>query len=77
MNGRKEFRTASTVGHLRAALAELPKNLPAVVDGVGLLDLVQRDDERADGVRRGECVEADADDMRLVSVVWLLDEDRD
>jgi len=72
-----EIRTASTVDQLMAALAELPKDLPVVLDGTGLLDLVQRREERADRVRRGGFVEDGAEDNRPVSVAWLLGEDRD
>jgi hypothetical protein len=60
-----------------AALAEPAMALPVVLDGTALLDIVQRDEERADQVRRGGFVEAGAGDDRPVSVVWLFGEDRD
>lgn len=72
-----EWMTATTVSALRAALANLPDDLPVVLDGVGLLEAVQRGEERGDVVRRGGFVDDGVADDRAVAVVWLLGSERD
>lgn len=72
-----EWMTATTVGALRAALADLPDTLPVVLDGGGQLDIVQRGEERADVVRRGGFVEEGVAADRAVAVLWLLGSTRD
>ncbi len=68
-------RPAGTVAALRAALEGFPDDAPIVIDGAGILELVQRGQAGAAEVRRRTGF-VDDPETASVEVVWLLGEAR-
>lgn len=68
-------RPARTVGQLRAALADLPEDMPILIEGEGLLEAVLRGDAGA-GEAKVRTGFLDDPDAHRVGVLWLLGEAR-